>query len=74
MLVVYPIDMEPDVRGVLVWTMFLLKAPSNVRFPTSSSGEVRIRVPFFSVVYSSKGPLPTKKETVKGHHLLDLVP
>ena len=40
----------------------------------SSSREVRIRVPFFSVVYFSRGPLPTKKETVKvGTQLGDLV-
>ena len=34
----------------------------------SSSRELRIRVPLFSVVYFSKGTLPPqKKETVKGH-------
>ena len=33
-----------------------------------SSREVGIRVPFFSVVYFSRGTLPTKKETVKGRY------
>ena len=37
--------------------------------PWSSRGEVRIRVPFFSVVCFSRGTLPTKKRTaIKGHY------
>ena len=43
------------------------------RSPTrSSSREVRIRVPLFAAVYFSRGTLPTKKETVKGHLVGDL--
>ena len=66
--------------GVLVLTW-----PASIRSffcrrsTRSSSREVRIRVPF-SVVYFSRGTLPIKKETIKGHlaggpsqhqHLLD---
>ena len=39
--------------------------------PRSSSGEVRIRVPFFSVVYFSRGTLPQKrhgKRALLGDH------
>ena len=38
---------------------------NSAAFSTSSSREVRIRVPFFPVVYFSRGTLPPKR--VKGH-------
>ena len=38
--------------------------------PRSSSREVRIRVPFFSVVYFSRGTFPPKRNGEKGHQLL----
>ena len=42
-------------------------------FPKSSSREVRIKVPFFSVAYLSRGTLPQKKRG-KPALLGDLVP
>ena len=42
------------------------EGPGTTGLTRSSSREVRIRVPVFSV-YFSRGTLPTKKETVKGH-------
>ena len=35
---------------------------SSTCSPRSSSGELRIRVPFFSLVYFSRGTLPKKGE------------
>ena len=50
------------------WT----SAPENAQSPVVSAeylpGSSNREVTFFSVVYFSRGTLPTKKETVKGHY------
>ena len=57
-------------QDLLIEKSICSPAAQQTSAPRSSSREVRIRVPTFSVVYfTSRGTLPTKKETGEKGHL-----